>query len=186
MFTCIYSHSKDDLPSEYKVGDTSRPSWWNDPIRREMVAERIADRDARRKKLHEQNELAKQRNSKKSKKKKKKSNDPNANTNTHPESSSSHSNGDETLIFEWESDSEGEVAIEEEFEGAELGLLSLEDKPWENEETKVRVCLAIVDQYFHLIPPSNRLSWSLWILDFLMPFCFISCIAFSGNGRVYL
>lgn len=171
MFTCIYSHSKDHLPSEYKVGDTSRPSWWNDPIRREVVAERIADRDARRKKLHEQNELAKQRNGKKSKKKKKKNGNANgndSNTNKHPESSSSHSNGDETLIFEWESDSEGELAIEEEFEGEgpNLELLSFEDKPWEDEESKVSVRLEIVDRYYELISSSNRLSWSLRILDF--------------------
>lgn len=142
MFTCIYSHSKDDLAPEYKVDDTSRPAWWEDPLRREVVSERITERDARRKKLHEQNELAKQRNSKKSKKKKKKNGnvDSNANTNKPPASSSSHSNGDETLIFEWESDSDGE--FEEEFEDVEspdVDLLSYEVKPWEHEVTKVTV-----------------------------------------------
>ncbi|KAF9075369.1 hypothetical protein BDP27DRAFT_1314880 [Rhodocollybia butyracea] len=116
MFTCIYCHSKDDLPSEYKVEDETRVAWWDDLERCEVVRDLIVKRDTERKRIHELNELAKQRNTNKSKKKKKKnrSGDSKAvTTQNKAASSSSQSNGDETLVFEWESESESEDELED-------------------------------------------------------------------------
>ncbi|KIK62921.1 hypothetical protein GYMLUDRAFT_41196 [Collybiopsis luxurians FD-317 M1] len=164
MFTCIYSHSKGDLPSEYKVDDASKPSWWDDPLRLEAVRVLVDGRNGRRKKLYEQHELAKQRNSNKKSKKKKKKNgkgegnqdatdremglDQVRNSRKPSESSSSHSNGDGSLIFDWESDSddgfEEEIQEEDEFEDVEnpvidllsYGVAKTHLKSSEDEETK--------------------------------------------------
>jgi hypothetical protein len=139
MFTCIYSHSKDHLPDEYKVDDTSRPSWWNDPLRREAVRELVEQRDVQRKKLHERYEFARQRNGNRKPKKKK-----NKDGKEEAEKAEKHdehrppesSNGDESLIIDWESESEDEPTdeLEEEFE--EMHLQPYGVKPWKHEEAE--------------------------------------------------
>ncbi|KAJ3881077.1 hypothetical protein F5051DRAFT_136590 [Lentinula edodes] len=151
-FTCIYSHSKDNLPSEYVVeDDISKVAWWTNPARIEAVRQLIEKRDARRKKIHEQIERAKKRNIDNNKKsKKKRDNNPdnkdsggdrltNTTASTRPahSSSSSNSNCDETLVIDWESDSESEGELQfEDVESPNLDLLSYGIKPWEHEEAK--------------------------------------------------
>ncbi|KAJ4500899.1 hypothetical protein C8R41DRAFT_360135 [Lentinula lateritia] len=151
-FTCIYSHSKDNLPSEYVKDDISKVAWWTNPARIEAVRQLIEKRDARRKKIHEQIERAKKRNidnNKKSKKKRDNNSDnkdsgdrlPDTNTTAGnrpaDSSSSSNSNCDETLVIDWESDSESEGELQfEDVESPSLDLLSYGIKPWEHEEAK--------------------------------------------------
>ncbi|KAJ4477324.1 hypothetical protein J3R30DRAFT_202991 [Lentinula aciculospora] len=152
-FNCIYSHSKDDLPSEYTIDDdTSKPAWWTDTARVEAVRGLIEKRDARRKKIHEQNEHARQRNieSNKKSKKKKKNTDNDTDNDSHQStdrnasgsnrlrdsSSSSNSNCDETtLVIDWETESESDGELEfEDVESPDLDLLSYGIKPCEHEE----------------------------------------------------
>ncbi|KAJ3996865.1 hypothetical protein F5050DRAFT_1522983 [Lentinula boryana] len=151
-FSCIYSHSKDNLPSEYIIDeDTSKPSWWTDSARVKVVRELVEQRDARRKKIHEQSERARQQNTdrNKSKKKKKKKNDsddkppPNASPDKVPPPdsfSSTNSNCDETLVFDWESESNSDEELEfEDVESTSSDILSYGNKPWEHEEDKALV-----------------------------------------------
>ncbi|GAW09923.1 TPR-like protein [Lentinula edodes] len=151
-FTCIYSHSKDNLPSEHVMeNDTSKVAWWTNPARIETVRQLIEKRDARRKKIHEQIERAKKRNIDNNKKSKKRDNnsdnkdsgdrlpDTNTTAGNRPaySSSSSNSNCDETLVIDWESDSESEGELQfEDVESPNMDLLSYGIKPWEHEEAK--------------------------------------------------
>ncbi|KAJ3889996.1 hypothetical protein GG344DRAFT_78247 [Lentinula edodes] len=141
-----------NLPSEYVVeDDISKVAWWTNPARIEAVRQLIEKRDARRKKIHEQIERAKKRNIDNNKKsKKKRDNNPdnkdsggdrltNTTASTRPahSSSSSNSNCDETLVIDWESDSDSEGELQfEDVESPNLDLLSYGIKPWEHEEAK--------------------------------------------------
>ncbi|KAJ3714128.1 hypothetical protein C8R42DRAFT_683156 [Lentinula raphanica] len=156
--SCIYSHSKDNLPSEYIIDeDTSKPAWWTDPVRVEAVRELIEKRDARRKKIHEQIERARLRNLEKNgkKKRKKKKNpadkspaahdvplDKKEYANAFSDSlSSTNSNCDETLVFDWESESESEDEVEDGNIDSPTpsDVMSFGTKPWGHEEDKALV-----------------------------------------------
>ncbi|KAJ3760292.1 hypothetical protein EV360DRAFT_68817 [Lentinula raphanica] len=165
---CLYSHApdarsirddlSDNLPSEYIIDeDTSKPAWWTDPVRVEAVRELIEKRDARRKKIHEQIERARLRNLEKNgkKKRKKKKNpadkspaahdvplDKKEYANAFSDSlSSTNSNCDETLVFDWESESESEDEVEDGNIDSPTpsDVMSFGTKPWGHEEDKALV-----------------------------------------------